>query len=138
MSRRIADLLIKIGADSYEFQQKANQVEKGLGQLEKRLSSIGKSLSLKVTAPLTALGVVALQNADTQAKAETKVATALKSTGNQVGYNLDQLKAYASELQSKTIFGDETILNDVTTRLLAFTNITGDNFKRTQQMALHR
>ena len=83
MSRRIADLLIKIGADSYEFQQKANQVEKGLGQLEKRLSSIGKSLSLKVTAPLTALGVVALQNADTQAKAETKVATALKSTGNQ-------------------------------------------------------
>ena len=136
MSRRIADLLIKIGADSYEFQQKANQVEKGLGQLEKRLSSIGKSLSLKVTAPLTALGVVALQNADTQAKAETKVATALKSTGNQVGYNLDQLKAYASELQSKTIFGDETILNDVTTRLLAFTNITGDNFKRTQQMAL--
>ena len=136
MARRIADLLIKIGADSYEFQQKANQVEKGLGQLEKKLTSIGKSLSLKVTAPLTALGVVALQNADTQARAETKVATALKSTGNQVGYNLDQLKAYASELQSKTIFGDETILNDVTTRLLAFTNITGDNFKRTQQMAL--
>ena len=136
MSRRIADLLIKIGADSYEFQQKANQVEKGLGQLEKKLSSIGKSLSLKVTAPLTALGVVALQNADQQAKAETKVATALKSTGNQVGYNLDQLKAYASELQSKTIFGDETILNDVTTRLLAFTNITGDNFKRTQQIVL--
>ena len=136
MSRRIADLLIKIGADSYEFQQKANQVEKGLGQLEKKLSSIGKSLSLKVTAPLTALGVVALQNADTQAKAETKVATALKSTGNQVGYNLDQLKAYASELQSKTIFGDETILNDVTTRLLAFTNITGENFKRTQQIVL--
>ena len=136
MSRRIADLLIKIGADSYEFQQKATQVEKGLGQLEKKLSSIGKSLSLKVTAPLTALGVVALQNADQQAKAETKVATALKSTGNQVGYNLDQLKAYASELQSKTIFGDETILNDVTTRLLAFTNITGDNFKRTQQIVL--
>ena len=136
MSRRIADLLIKIGADSYEFQQKASQVEKGLGQLEKKLSSIGKSLSLKVTAPLAALGAVALMNADTQAKAETKVATALKSTGNQVGYNLDQLKAYASELQGKTIFGDETILNDVTTRLLAFTNITGENFKRTQQIVL--
>ena len=136
MSRRIADLLIKIGADSYEFQQKASQVEKGLGQLEKKLSSIGKSLSLKVTAPLSALGVVALANADTQAKAEAKVATALKSTGNQVGYNLDQLKAYASEIQGKTIFGDETILNDVTTRLLAFTNITGENFKRTQQVVL--
>lgn len=136
MARRIADLLIKIGADSYEFQQKAQQVEKDLGSLEKKLSSVGKSLSLKLTAPLTALGVVALNNANTQAKAETKVATALKSTGNAVGYSLEQLKAYASELQGKTIFGDETILNDVTTRLLAFTNITGENFKRTQQIVL--
>ena len=44
MSRRIADLLIKIGADSYEFQQKAKSVEKSLGSMEKRLSSLGKSL----------------------------------------------------------------------------------------------
>ena len=33
MSRRIADLLIKIGADSYEFQQKAQQVERDLGSV---------------------------------------------------------------------------------------------------------
>lgn len=45
MSRRIADLLIKIGADSYEFQQKAKSVEKSLSSMEKRLSSLGKSLS---------------------------------------------------------------------------------------------
>ena len=31
MSRKIADLVIKIGADSYEFQQKAQQVERNLG-----------------------------------------------------------------------------------------------------------
>lgn len=136
MARRIADLLIKIGADSYEFQQKATQVEKGLAQLEKKLTSLGKSLSLKLTAPLTVLGTMALANADSQAKAETKVATALKSTGNAVGYSLDQLKAYASELQNKTIFGDENILNDITARLLAFTDISGDNFKRTQQVVL--
>ena len=49
MSRRIADLLIKIGADSYEFQQKAKSVEKSLSSMEKRLSSLGKSLSLKLT-----------------------------------------------------------------------------------------
>ena len=60
MSRRIADLLIKIGADSYEFQQKAQQVERNLGSLEKRLTSLGKSLSVKLTAPLAALGAVAL------------------------------------------------------------------------------
>ena len=136
MSRRIADLLIKIGADSYEFQQKAQQVEKGLGSLEKKLTSVGKSLSLKLSVPLAALGGVSLHLADVQAKAEAKVQQALKVTNQAVGYNFRQLADYASELQGKTIFGDETILDKSTARLLAFTNITGENFKRTQALAL--
>lgn len=136
MSRRIADLLIKIGADSYEFQQKAQQVEKGLGSLSKKLASVGKELSLKVTVPLAALGAVSLHMADVQAKAEAKVQQALKTTNQAVGYNFKQLADYASELQGKTIFGDETILNKSTARLLAFTNITGENFKHTQALAL--
>ena len=136
MSRRIADLLIKIGADSYEFQQKARQVESGLSSLEKKLTSVGKSLSLKVTAPLAALGGVSLHLADVQAKSEAKVQQALKSTNYAVGLNFRQLTDYASQLQGKTLFGDETILNDATARLLAFTNITGENFKRTQALAL--
>lgn len=98
MSRRIADLLIKIGADSYEFQQKAQQVEKGLGSLEKKLTSVGKSLSLKLSAPLAALGGVSLHLADVQAKAEAKVQQALKVTNQAVGYNFRQLADYASEL----------------------------------------
>ena len=136
MSRRIADLFIKIGADSYEFRQKAQQVEKGLGSLEKKLTSVGKSLSLRLTAPLAALGGVSLHLADVQAKAEAKVQQALKTTNQTVGYNFRQLTDYASELQGKTIFGDETILAKSTARLLAFTNITGENFKRTQALAL--
>ena len=136
MSRRIADLLIKIGADSYEFQQKAQQVEKGLGSLEKRLTAVGKSLSLRLTVPLAALGGVSLHLADVQAKAEAKVQQALKTTNQAVGYNFRQLADYASELQGKTLFGDETILDKSTARLLAFTDITGENFKRTQALAL--
>ena len=136
MSRRIADLLIKIGADSYEFQQKAQQVEKGLDGVSKKLTSVGKSLSLKLTAPLAALGGVSLHLADVQAKAEAKVQQALKTTGQAVGYNFKQLSDYASELQGRTLFGDEIILDKSTARLLAFTNITGENFKRTQALAL--
>lgn len=136
MSRRIADLLIKIGADSYEFKQKTDGVSKELSQLEKKMTSIGKTLSLKLTAPLAALGAVSLANADTQEKAEAKVQQALKTTGGAVKLNFEQLKAFASDLQGKTLFGDETILNDSTARLLAFTNIAGENFKRTQALAL--
>ncbi|WP_300867276.1 hypothetical protein [uncultured Alistipes sp.] len=82
MSRRIADLLIKIGADSYEFQQKSKEVEKGVEQLSQRLTSIGKTMSLAVTAPLTAIGVVALRNADIQQRAEAKV----QHAGGTIGY----------------------------------------------------
>lgn len=136
MSRRIADLLIKIGADSYEFQQKSKEVEKGVEQLSQRLTSIGKTMSLAVTAPLTAIGVVALQNADIQQRAEAKVQQAIRSTAGAAQLSFEQLASYASELQGKSLFGDEAILNNVTAQLLTFTNIAGDNFKRTQAVAL--
>ena len=106
MSRRIADLLIKIGADSYEFQQKAHQVEKDMGQLEKKLTSVGKSLSMKLTAPLMALGAVSLNNADVQQQAEARLLTALKGRSDVQ----QRLLTQASELQSRSILGDEVII----------------------------
>ena len=106
MSRRIADLLIKIGADSYEFQQKAQQVERNLGLLEKRLTSLGKSLSVKLTAPLAALGAVALKNADTQQQAEQRLLTALKGRTD----IQQRLIAQAAELQSRSVLGDEVVI----------------------------
>ena len=106
MSRRIADLLIKIGADSYEFQQKAQQVERNLGSLEKRLTSLGKSLSVKLTAPLAALGAVALKNADTQQQAEQRLITALKGRTD----IQQRLIAQAAELQSRSVLGDEVVI----------------------------
>lgn len=136
MSRRIADLLIKIGADSYEFQQKTRQVEKGLDGVSKKLTSVGKSLSLRLTAPLAALSGVSLHLTDVQAKAEAKVQQAIKSTRGAAKLSFQELKQFASELQGKTIFGDERILNDATAQLLTFTNIAGENFKRTQAIAL--
>ena len=136
MSRRIADLLIKIGADSYEFQQKAQQVEKGLGGLSKKLTSIGKEMSLKVTAPLTALGVAAIRAFDDSAKAAAKVQQAIKSTGGAARLSFGELADFASKLQFKTIFEDDFILTTTTAQLLTFTNIAGENFKRTQAVAL--
>lgn len=133
---RVADLLIKIGADSYEFQQKMQQTEKGLGSLVKRLDKVGKEMSLKLTAPLAALGAVSLNLADIQVRSEIKVQQAIKSTSGAAKLSFDQLKQFASELQGKTIFGDEKILNDSTAQLLTFTNLAGQNFKRAQAAAM--
>ena len=69
-------------------------------------------------------------------KALKKVEQAIKSTGGAAGLSLKELKKEASELQKKTIFGDETILNDVTAQLLTFTNVTGSTFLRAQEAAM--
>lgn len=106
MSRRIADLLIKIGADSYEFQQKAKEVEKGLAGLEKKLTNVGKTLSMKLTAPLVALGAVSLKNADVQQQAESRLLNALKGRSDVQ----QRLLTQASELQSRSVLGDEVII----------------------------
>ena len=71
-----------------------------------------------------------------QAKAEAKVAQALKSTGGTAGYTAEELAKVATELQNITNFGDEVILNQVTAQLLTFTNITNDQFLRTQKVVL--
>lgn len=104
--RRIADLLIKIGADSYEFKQKTQQVERDFDLLSKKLDKVGKELSLKLTAPLTALGVVALNNADIQQQAEQRLLTALKGRSD----IQQRLIAEAGELQSRSTLGDEAII----------------------------
>lgn len=104
--RRIADLLIKIGADSYEFKQKTQQVERDFDSLSKKLDKVGKELSLKLTAPLTALGVVALNNADIQQQAEQRLLTALKGRSD----IQQRLIAEAGELQFRSTLGDEAII----------------------------
>lgn len=134
--RRVADLLIKIGADSYEFKQVSKEVERGMDQLSQKLTSVGKTMSLAVTTPLVAIGVVAVQAFDGAEKAAAKVRTAIEQTGGAAQLSLKELSAYASELQSKTLFEDDQILNDVTAKFLTFTNIAGTNFKRAQQAAL--
>lgn len=71
-----------------------------------------------------------------QEKAVAKVAQAIRSTAGAAGRDLQQLKRDASALQEDTLFGDEDILNNVTAQLLTFTNIAGEQFDRTQQVAL--
>lgn len=136
MGKKIADLLIKLGADTYGVTKMRNDVKKQLDGLGKDLQGFGKSMSLYVTTPLVAAAGASVHLADVQIRAEAKVQQAIKATGGAAKLNFEQLKKYASELQGKTVFGDEQILNESTAQLLTFTNIAGDNFKRVQQAAL--
>jgi len=73
---------------------------------------------------------------DTQARAEAKVAQAVRETGGAAGFTAEQLYKHASALQEITRFGDESILNSVTAQLLTFGNISGEIFTGAQKAAL--
>lgn len=133
---RLGDLVVTIGASTKSFDKALGDSMRKLRNFGKNTKQLGKNLSMGVTAPLAIMGGTAVQAFRQQAKAIAQVEAGLKSTGGQVGYTSKQLQQMASGLQAKTLFGDEQILQDATAQLLTFTNISGDQFARTQQAAL--
>ena len=127
---------IKLTANISDFQSKMAKVQKGFKNTSKSLKKVGKAMTVGLTVPLAAFAGASLRAFDTQAKAIAQVEQGLKTTGGQVGRTSQQLQKMAADLQSKTLFGDEVILRDATAQLLTFTNITGQQFDRTQQAAL--
>jgi hypothetical protein len=107
----------------------------GMGGLIKKLGPIGLAIGAIGTAAV-AMGKKAVNAFRVQEKAIAKVDQAIKSTGGAAKLSLSELEKEASKLQESTLFGDEDILNNVTAQLLTFTNIAGDEFKRTQAVAL--
>ncbi len=140
---KLKDLKVTIGI-SKAGTQKLNQdlrrtkanFRRNFGEIGAMATSVGKNMTMGLTAPLALMGAQSLKAFDTQAKAIAQVEAGLKSTGAQVGFTSKQLQQMASDLQNKTIFGDEQILKDATAQLLTFTNIAGDQFARTQSVAL--
>tara|TARA_R110000803_G_scaffold49503_1_gene102936 strand:- start:8236 stop:10050 length:1815 start_codon:yes stop_codon:yes gene_type:complete len=94
---------IKLGADITDFQSKMKRAQKGFKKTASSLKSIGKSMTIGLTAPLVGFAAASIKAFDTQAKAEAKLRTALK--GNEKAYK--SLTAQARELQKVTTFGDE-------------------------------
>jgi hypothetical protein len=90
-----------------------------------------------LTLPIIALGAVSVKAFDEQAQAIAQVEAGLESTGEAAGFTSEQLQKMASDLQTKTLFGDEEILKNATAQLLTFTNIAGEQFARTQIAALN-
>jgi hypothetical protein len=71
-----------------------------------------------------------------QEKAINQVSQALVSTAGAAGLSLRELADEASRLQNESTFGDESILENLTMRLLTYTDIQGEMFKKGQQAAL--
>ncbi len=134
------DLTLNIGANTKALNKALGKMRRDVrsatGNITQAMQNAGRQMTMAVTAPLAIMGAKSVQAFDVQAKAIAQVEAGLRSTGNAVGFTSKQLQQMASDLQAKTIFGDEEILKGATAQLLTFTNIAGKNFARTQAVAL--
>ena len=136
----LKNLLVKVGVSTKglnaNLRRTKNTFRREFGEIQSMVSNTGRNMTMGLTAPLALMATQSVRAFDEQAKAIAQVDAGLRSTGAQVGFTSKQLQQMASDLQSKTIFGDEEILKDATAQLLTFTNISGQQFARTQMAAL--
>tara|TARA_R110002020_G_scaffold27078_2_gene87202 strand:- start:3671 stop:6298 length:2628 start_codon:yes stop_codon:yes gene_type:complete len=135
-SKAIGFLNFKFGADLSGFDRAMNKAQKKLKKFGRNVQKTGKSLTMGLTVPIAALGVASIKAFDQQEKAIAQVEAGLKSTAGTVGFTSKELQKMAADLQKTTLFGDEEILKDSTAQLLTFTNITGKEFAKTQEVVL--
>lgn len=105
-SGKLASLLIKISANGAEAEKEIKKLERKVGDFGKSMQRVGTAMSTYITAPLVAAGALAVNTANTQMQAEARLLTALKGRKEVQ----DRLIAQAAQLQSKSIYGDETII----------------------------
>ena len=133
---KLGDLIVRVGADTTQLNKKLGDARKSIAKNTREIQQLGRNMTVGITAPLALMGASSVQAFREQSKAIAQVEAGLKSTAGQVGITSQELQNMATNLQNKTLFGDEVILKDATAQLLTFTNITGENFGRTQEAAL--
>ena len=114
---------IKLGANITDFESKMKRAQRGFKKTAANLKKIGKSMSLSLTAPLTAFAAASVKAFDTQAKAEAQLRTALQ--GNETAFK--DLTTAAQELQEVSLFTDEEIIAQQA--YLASLGLTEDKIK---------
>ncbi len=122
------DIAINLVANPKNFQKGLSQSQKSL----MRFKRIALSAASSIGAALALRGSISL--AQTQIQAEKKLEAVLKATGNAAGLTAGQIKAYASELQGLTNFGDEVTISAAAV-LATFKSLSGDTFKKTLRLS---
>jgi len=124
-------VVIKVGANISDFQAKMNKVTSDLQSAASRLSSIGKTLSLKITAPLVAMGTVATKAALDIDKAMDLIAAGTGAQGKELEALQQSWKALAANV-TQGFDVSAQVLADFNTRL----GLTGTALTDLSKLAL--
>ena len=130
----VEQITVKAVAEGFDkINQQVEKIGKATDGLSKKLESVGKTLTVGVTAPLAAFAGFAIKEFAQAEKAIAKVESALKLTGDRIGVTFDELQKASQNLQNNSIFGDDEILGKVTSQLLRVGGLTKEQFFEAQQ-----
>ncbi len=133
----LEQITIKAVAEGFDkINQQVEAVAKKADALGKKFESVGKTLSISVTAPIIAFAGIAIKEFAQAEKAIAKVNSALQVTGNRIGITFDELQKASQNLQKNSIFGDDEILDKVSSQLLRVGTLTKENFFKAQQAVI--
>lgn len=117
-----------------KVQGEADKTASRASAMGDKFKSAGKKMSLMATLPIVGFIGASVKKFGEQEKAIAEVTSTIDSMG--VAWTTaSELQQRASELQSKTTFGDEEILH-MQSVLLTFGNITEEVFGKTEAIAL--
>ncbi len=132
----LAKLVVRMEAQTAKFQKDLSRAEKRIERFKKAAKKdFG---AVQIAAGALALGAITKQVVDATIKQEQaykQLVQGIESTNKAVGFSAQELAQYAEELQKATTFGDEDIIK-AQSQLVTFTKITGEEFKKTTELAL--
>lgn len=144
----------KVSTPLAGIKRHADQAERSMDGLDKKTMSFGDKIKSSfgisgnvlagvggfvagfATNALTTFTSGAMQAAADADNATKQIEAGLRSTRGVSGQTVDSLLADADRLRNQSLFGDDEIVMKLQAQLLTFTNITGTNFKRTEQAAI--
>ncbi len=132
----ISSGLGKIDSKLLKLSKTAGKTGQGFKAAGKAMNDLGRNMTLKLTAPLAALGAASVRNFAIQEDAIAQVRAGIEATGNAAGFTMKQFEHMAAALQKTSTFGDDEILRGVTAQLQTFSSITGPQFAKAQQAIL--
>ncbi len=106
----LAKATVRIEGDINDLEAALSLANDEMNKAGKIFDELGKTLLLKVTLPLTALGTFAVKEFGTQADAVAHLDAILKSAGGVTGTTTQRIEELGQELQKTTRFSNDAVI----------------------------
>ena len=109
----LGNLLAHLSLDSSQYIKGLNEAAKKIKKTATEIESVGRKMSLYITAPLTAFFTYAIKESMESEKVINDLSSALAAVGVTSQSVIEYFKRYAKEVQKTTIYSDEQILSQL-------------------------